>query len=103
MNYREQVQRMAAMYHAKIELGLGKAREQEAWVKRLLARLQRQRIACTWRLNTDFDTEIRVSLDDLPLLKCMFAREPFAADTAQSWVLVSDAGEVRFILTEGEP
>ena len=60
MNYREQVQRVLSVHHARIELGLNKVREQEMFVSRIGDILRRNCIEHSLHLNLQFDVVFRL-------------------------------------------
>ena len=76
INYRSEVERVIAAHHARLEMGLGHAREQEAFVRRVADVLTRNRVPFTWGLNTDFDAAFRLPENVMAapsLLKTLFS------------------------------
>lgn len=100
MTYREQVQRVLSVHHARIELGLSKAREQEAFVSRIGDILRRNRIPYTLVLNLQFDVVFRLPAPIIHaenLLKILFVgcdlvrvnRDWIVSDTAHEYLQIS--------------
>lgn len=71
-NYREQVQRVLSLYHARIELGLSRAREQETFAHQVAAVLKRNQVPFKAHLNRDFNVVFKISIKDIAYLSAMF-------------------------------
>ena len=104
-SYRAEVERVIAVHHARLEMGLSRAREQEAFVRRVADVLMRHRVAFTWGLDTDFDAVFRLADDvtgEEPLLQtlfagCLLARTPdgfVLGDARQEYIQVRFKGGV---------
>ena len=99
MGYREQVQRVVSGHHARLELGLSRAREQESFVNYVMDKLKAARIAFTWQLDTSFNAQFWVSHQDKSSLKALFG-DYWQCDGSQQMVLnqeCDEAVQVRFI------
>lgn len=95
MNYREQVQRVLSIHHARIELGLSRSREQEGFVRLVGNVLKRNKITFKTHLNTDFEVVFTLSAKDAGLLKHLFL--------PRSFDLVADGAGVLVLSHHGQP
>ncbi|QMT33465.1 hypothetical protein [Conchiformibius steedae] len=102
MNYREQVQRVLSIYHARAELGLSRSREQETFARLVYGLLKRNQIPFNWHLNRDFDAVFTVSRQHAGSLKRLF--EPHTLAFEQGGAVLSQYGQdgiqVRFAWAE---
>ena len=102
-SYRGEVERVIAVHHARLEMGLSRAREQEAFVRRLDDVLTRHRVPFAWGLDTDFDAVFRLAdgvagaetLLQTLFAGCILARTPdgfVLADAQQEYIQVCFKG-----------
>lgn len=88
-NYREQVQRVIAIHHARLELSLSKAREQERFVQQVDEILTRNHITHRFGLTRDFDVIFRLPANLMQaenFLQTLFTGHLLTKDK-QGWVL----------------
>lgn len=93
--YREQIQRIIAIHHARLELGLSKAREQERFVQQIDEILTRNHIPHRFGLTRNFDVIFRLPANLMPaenLLRTLFAGCLLTQDK-QGWVLSDSTNE----------
>ena len=100
--YREEVARVLATHHARLELGLCKSREQEPFVCQMSERLKRNKIAHSIVLTRDFDVIFRLpeylfKADNL--LQTIFSGCLIERDEA-AWIisdLVNEYAQIRLV------
>ena len=102
-SYRSEVERVIAVHHARLEMGLSRAREQEVFVRRVADVLTRHRVPFAWGLDTDFDAVFRLADDvtgEETLLQTLFAG-CLLARTPDGFVLVDARHEYIQVRFEG--
>lgn len=102
--YREQVQRVLAVHHARIEFGLSKAREQEPFVARVAACLTRHQVAFKLGLTREFDTVFRLPENLIRaenLLRTLFSG-CLVEKSAQGWIVSDECDDALQVLLKSD-
>lgn len=98
-NYREAVQRIIAIHHARLEMGLSKTREDEPFVLQMSQRLNRNKLAHSITLTEYFDTVFvlpeKIMKDDY-LLKTIFSDCDITRDN-NAYIVSLDDKQIRLI------
>lgn len=103
-NYREQVQRVLAIHHARMELGLSKAREQEPFVARVAACFTRHQVAFKLGLNQNFDVCFRLPENIIHaenLLRTLFSG-CLVERCAKGWILSDERDDALQVLLKSD-